>query len=296
MTSLTRVWLLGLLLTEQFVVGVVSFLYPDLSSHVRRSMLPHHVDLGLLLTVLPTVTICLGLLEKTTLMQRAASKVRADEMAHGRWLANIAGMLALAGMAAVMYVLRSGETGSENEAASEDEGAAAEVGEEGVSQADKDGNGEHVEGERSVFAVPVPYPTEASSLLHSTGDGKRDVDESVGAVEESAPPASFGTYVDEMLDKHFSRRSSREGHAAHVNVRMDEYGSGAQYRREPDRHGGRSTESTGSRRSSGAPSVRVDVRAASRAVAEQPSPDSSPDSMWPRFKGVGAGGVILKSP
>ena len=290
----------GLLLAEQYVVGAVSFLYPGLSTHTRRSFLPHHVDLGLLLTVLPTVTVCLGLLEKTTLMQREASKTRTDEMAHGRWLANSAGMLALAGMTAVMYVLRSGETGSGDEAASDDSGAAAEVGDEGVSQAEKVEIGNHVEGERSVFAVPVPYPTEASSLLHSTGDGKRDVEQPVDGAEESAPPASFGTFVDEMLDKHFSRRSSREGHAPHVNVRMDEYGSGAQYRREHDRHGGRTSEATsthsGSRRSSGGPSVRVDVRAARGAVAEQPSPESSPDSMWPRFKGVGAGGVILKSP
>ena len=282
----------------QYTGGLISFLYPGVQPSLRRSILPYHSYIGLLLTVLPTVTISLGLLEKTTFMQSAATRSQADEVAQGRWLANSAGMLALACMAAVLYVLssggeavRNGEDGGEREAA-EAEKADEAGGEEEVEAV----NGDQVEGQRSVFSVPVPYPAETSSLLHSGDDGKHVID-APRQVEDSAPPASFSTYVDEMLDKHFSRRASRDGNPPSVAVRVDEYGSTAQYRREPDRHSSRSTSAatsaTASRRESGTAGERVELVDKSRIEPEEMSP-TSPESMWPRFKGVGASGVILK--
>ena len=294
----------------QYTVGFISFLFPGVKHSLRRSILPYHSYIGLLLTVLPTITICLGLLEKTTFMQIAASKSQSADIAHGRWLANTAGLLALAGMAAVLYVLvsggravRSNQDGVGREAErmehGEEEEEAAEEEEEAVAAGA--GEGEQVEGRRSVFDVPVPYPSETSSLLQSADEGKR-VNESLRGAEDVAPPASFATYVDEMLDKHFSRRASREGHTQTVAVRVEEYGSSAQYRREPDRQSGQSgrsssasASSVGHKRNSSTAGERVEQSSRSRIETEQQSP-TSPESMWPRFKGVGANGVILQSP
>ena len=286
----------------QYTVGLIAFLYPGFAPSVRRSLLPYHSYIGLLLAVLPTVTICLGLLEKTTFMQIAATKSQARDATHGRWLANSAGLLALACMAAVMYVLVSGGRAVRSEQADGDmeaeEAEKDEVQEE--VEVEELENGEQVEGQRSVFSVPVPFPSETSNLLQSSDEGKR-VDQSLRDVgQDVAPPASFATYVDEMLDKHFSRRASRESNAPStpVRVRMDEYGSTAQYR-EVDRHSRPSTvatSSSGSRKNSGTTAgERVALSSRSRVEPEQESP-TSPESMWPRFKGVGSGGVILQSP
>ena len=286
-------------LSAQYIAGFASFLFPGVSPSLRRSLLPYHSYIGLLLTVLPTITICLGLLEKTTFMATAATKSQADEVTYGRWLANSAGMLALVAMAAVVYVLVGGGAAVRREQVNGGrEAEEAEKERDGAQQADVD-HGEQAEGQRSVFSVPVPYPSETSSLLQSADEGKRE-EQPVGEVEEAAPPASFSTFVDEMLNKHFSRRESREGHAPATEVRVDEYGSTAQYRRgEQDRHARPATVATsaaGSRRSSGTVGERGGEGSSRVQVqVEQMSPES-PESMWPRFKGVGASGVILKSP
>ena len=233
-------------------------------------------------------------------MQIAASKSQTDEIAHGRWLANSAGLLALACMAAVVYVLVSGGRAVRN---GDDDGdrevqeAEKEEEEEGEDEVSV-GHGEQVEGERSVFSVPVPYPSETSNLLPSADDGKQ-VDESLHRGEDAAPPASFATYVDEMLDKHFTRRASRGDNMPSMAVRVDEYGTTAQYRRESGRHSGRSTSAaapaTAPRKNSDTAPERVELSSRRRVEPEQMSP-TSPESMWPKYKGVGTGGVILQSP
>ncbi len=267
-----------------------------MSPSLRRVLLPHHSYVGLLLAVLPTVTICLGLLEKTTFMQIAATRSQADEVSYGRWLSNSAGVLSLACMAAVVYVLVSGEEAGQSGQAVADEEAeeAAKGGRAEVVEAD---NGSQVEGQRSVFNVQVPYPSETSSLLQSADDGK-GVEQPLRGAEEVAPPASFTSYVDQMLNQHFSRRASREGHSHATEVRVDEYGSTAQYRREQDRHSRPPTgavSSAGARKSGGTATERAESGGRSRIEVERLSPES-PESMWPRFKGVGENGVVLKSP
>ena len=266
-----------------------AFLWPGVKPSLRRSILPYHSYIGLLLVVLPTVTIVLGLLEKITFMQIAAAESETDEVSHGRWLANTAGLLALACMAAVVYVLVGGGRAVRSE---EDDGDGEAEGSE-KDDADEE---EAVEGQRSVFSLPAH---ETSSLLQGTDEGKVGVAESLRRAEDVAPPASFSTYVDEMLNKHFTRRASREGRPPNMAVRVDEYGSTAQYRREPDRHSSRSTSvalpATEPRRSGGTTSERVETGSTSGNQPEQVSP-LSPESMWPRFKGVGATGVILSSP
>ena len=112
---------------------------------------------------------------------------------------------------------------------SEEDGAQAGVQQEKQNAEDEDEEAEEVEvaegdqvegsGDRSVFSIAVPNPSETSGLLSHSGadDGKR-VDESQHPVEEEAPPPAFSHYVDEMLQKVLAAPSHTHTHTAHSSL------------------------------------------------------------------------------
>ena len=78
----------------QYCVGLVTFLYPRLAPATRAAVLPFHTTLGLLLTVLPTLTALLGILERMTWTQAAAAAA-GEDVTEERLLANSLGIAML---------------------------------------------------------------------------------------------------------------------------------------------------------------------------------------------------------
>jgi hypothetical protein len=85
-------------------VGLITFLYPRLAPATRAAVLPFHSTLGLVLTVLPTLTASLGILERTTWTQAAAAAAGEDAREE-RLVANSVGIAMVLTMCSAVAAL-----------------------------------------------------------------------------------------------------------------------------------------------------------------------------------------------
>ena len=253
----------------QYGGGVITFLYPRLSLPSRVSLLPYHRFVGVLLVVLPTLTACLGVLERLTF--KAAATPPSRDLREEVLTANALGIALLVGMCASLFVL-IGPLRRQNER----EAADAEEGEESAEVE------EVAEGERQGL------------LTHSdSSEGSLD-DKQEGVVD---------VLLTSTLQK---RRHSREKGAAPIlsvslpsTPTRPSYGAvdrtpqlAARTLPPPSRGQQREqvegAESTAERLPS--------IQSAETAETPESSPDSAPLSMWGRYKGVSESGAALFSP
>ena len=104
---------------SQYAVGTLAFLYPTFSLPRRVLLLPYHQFVGLLLTILPTLTASLGLLERLTFTALAGSKANLREE---RLIANALGVtLVLATCSSLFALVDSGPALSGYDAIGDDD-------------------------------------------------------------------------------------------------------------------------------------------------------------------------------